>query len=516
MISDCIKNRILIGLALLLTTTSAHAAWEEKFYNPHPLPDDVIMPMPCDGSMVFRKVHIPLSQPLEDYSILLGQDNDEWGYLEQSRSDHIAGSFTETPASGRYYLMAKYETSALQYQAVMSDKCPAPSNQLRLPQINISWMDAMTFSDRYNLWLRKNAAEKLPKEDGITGFLRLPTETEWEFAARGGLSVSSSEFRDPHFPMPEGINTYAWFSGPQSANGKLQLTGLLKPNPLGLHDILGNVSEMTFEPFRLNKLNRPHGQAGGHVVRGGSYMTPQSDLRSALRVEEPYYTETDSAKAKTIGVRLALVVPVLTSRDRIKKIETEWQTLGTAAPGAASDGKATDSGLDQLSTISAGVQDDALRQQLDQLRNEIRANIQLRDEQRDQAIRANLQLGAFLCSKLKDDGNYFDFVNENFEKNCKGDASDATCVKRKEQVDGHRQLLEFTLNYYADTLVDSGMIYNEAMVKPQMTVTVQQMQARRKNNLQSYMNTYWNHLREYWEDGKISRASWLKACKNTN
>ena len=53
--------------------------------------------------------------------------------------------------------------------------------------------------------------------------------------------------------------------------------------------MLGNASEMMFEPFRLNKLDRQHGQAGGFVVRGGNYLTSEGELRTALRQEEPYY-----------------------------------------------------------------------------------------------------------------------------------------------------------------------------------------------------------------------------------
>src|SRR5690606_25182791 len=133
--------------------------------------------------------------------------------------------------------------------------CVASSNKLRLPVVSKSWFNAMQVADKYNLWLREQAPQAIPQEVGVVGFVRLPIEEEWEFAARGGLEVSSAEFRDMRYPMPEGINNYEWFGGAQSANGKLQLSGLLKANPLGLHDMLGNASEMMFESFRLNKLD---------------------------------------------------------------------------------------------------------------------------------------------------------------------------------------------------------------------------------------------------------------------
>ena len=514
--------RLLAGAALLtLVSLPAQAAWEEKYYNPKPLADDVILPMPCDGSLVLRKVQVPVAGPLGDYGVTLGQDNDEWGYIEQARPSYIAGSFTvQKPEPGRYYLLAKYELNELQYQAVMSDTCPTPSAKLRLPQIGISWFDATAFADKYSLWLRKNAAAKLPKEDGAAGFLRLPTEAEWEFAARGGMAVSQAEFRDVRFPTPDGgLGAYAWFAGAQSANGKLQLAGLLKPNPLGLHDILGNIDEMLFEPFRLNKLDRQHGQAGGYIVRGGNYLTPQAELRTALRQEQPYYSAggNEQTKLKTSGVRLALVAPVLTSRERIKQVEQDWKKLGTPAASTASGSKpANQDPVAEIASIASGVQDDALKQQLEKLRGDLRANTQARDEQRDQAIRSELQLGAFLCTKLKDDGKFLDTLEGNFKRSCGegGEEPASRCEARKEQLDGHRKVLDFMLNYYADTVVSGGLNYTPATVEPQVDVVAQQMAARSKSNLRSYLDTHWKNLGGYMKSGKVARSQWLESCKS--
>lgn len=514
---------LAVGALLALASLPAHAVWDEKLYNPQPLKDDVVLPMPCDGALTLRRIQVPMASPLDDYAITLGQDSDEWGYLEQARPTHIAGSFSVSkPEPGRYYLLAKYELSELQYQAVMNDSCPTPAAKLRLPQTGVSWFDATAFADRYSLWLRKHAADKLPKEDGVAGFLRLPTEVEWEFAARGGMAVSQAEFRDLRFPTPDGgIGAYAWFAGSQSANGKLQLTGLLKPNPAGLHDMLGNVDEMLFEPFRLNKLDRQHGQAGGYILRGGNYLTPQAELRTALRQEQPYYSNSagnsasEQNRLKTSGVRVALVAPALTSRERIKQVEADWKKLGMPAKADSGTSASADP-VAEITSIADGVQDDALKQQLEKLRSDLRANTQARDEQRDQAIRSELQLGAFLCTKLNDDGKFLDTLEGNYTRSCAAGSEEPKerCAARKEQLDGHRKVLDFMLNYYADTVVSGGLNYSPATIEPQVKVVAQQMAARSKSNLRAYLDTHWNNLRGYMKTGKVARSQWLESCKS--
>lgn len=84
------KSKLAMSTAIVDSGTPARRMpRDEKFWNPKPLADDVILPMPCDGAMAFRKVAIPLNKPLEDYNITLGQEGDDWGYVEQSRQNTL-------------------------------------------------------------------------------------------------------------------------------------------------------------------------------------------------------------------------------------------------------------------------------------------------------------------------------------------------------------------------------------------------------------------------------------------
>ncbi|MGQ0697105.1 MAG: formylglycine-generating enzyme family protein [Panacagrimonas sp.] len=469
--------------------------------------------------MAFRKVAVPARGPLDDYAISVGGSDESTGYIEHSRPTHIAGGFTQKDS--RYFLIAKYEVTELQYAALFDAACAEPSMKLRLPKTQVNWYEAVDFTNRYNLWLREKAMAKIPVEDGAPGFVRLPTETEWEFAARGGLSVSPSEFQDRLFPMPDGLPKYVWFAGSASANGKAQPAGLHQPNPLGLHDMLGNAEEIVLEPFQLNKLDRLHGQAGSFTVRGCSFLTAQADIRSACRQEAPFYDGAAPRRAKTTGFRVALVAPALTSVARIQSIRKDWGALGSAAAGAkaptgtsALGDEALKDPLAEMQAISDAATDENMKKRLADLRGVLRANLQARDEQRDRAAKSALRLGSFLCIKLRDDGTYLDDRRKTFEKLCDGGAKvSPACDGLKAQLPEIEKALNLNQQYYADTIVGSSQNYSGPVLDQQLGVLKQEVTARGLSSIADFAKVHSRHVGGYAADGKISRQTWLNDCK---
>jgi len=203
----------------------------------------------------------------------------------------------------------------------------------------------------------------------------------------------------------------------------------------------------------------------------------------------------------------------LTSRQRITAVERDWQALGGTRPAAP--GQQAGGALDAMAELASNVEDDALKQQLERLRGDLRANAQARDEQRDQAIRSELQLGAFLCTKLKDDGLFLDMLEGNYQRSCGSGGSEdaARCQTRGAQLDSHRQVLAFILNYYADSVVGSALNYSRETIEPQIGVVEQQMQLRSKSNLPAYLRVHWNNLAGYMQNGRVTRSQWLQSCK---
>ena len=92
---------------------------------------------------------------------------------------------------------------------------------------------------------RQGSAEEAAERGG-RAFIRLPTEANGSTPRAAASPVSV--FVQQVFPMPEGAARYVWYQGTESANNELNAIGLLKPNPLGLHDMLGNAGEFVLDP----------------------------------------------------------------------------------------------------------------------------------------------------------------------------------------------------------------------------------------------------------------------------
>jgi hypothetical protein len=504
-----------LAALLALAPMAAHAAeaWEDKLFNPKPAADDIVLPLPCGGAMAFRKVLVPGDNVYADYPVTVGAQDENHGFAEGARTAHVAGAFAEGK-SQRYFLMAKYEVSEAQFEAVMAaGDCPAkPGMAKRLPKAEIGWIDAVNFSDRYSQWLRKNAAAKLPKEEGEAGYVRLPTEVEWEFAARGGIKVAPSEFNERLFPMPEGMARYVWFAGTQSANGKPQLTGLLQPNPLGLHDMLGNLDEIVFEPFRLSRLDRLHGQVGAFVVRGGNYLTGEQDIRAAYRQEVPFYEGDAPRRAKTTGFRVVVAAPVLTSAEKLRNVQAAWSKLGavSAPDNKAAAGKASDDPLEELALLAKAASDPATKTRLQNLQTALRANIAGRDEQRDRAAKASLRLGAFLGRKLADDSRAVDALAKLYKARVDGGSADDPRTKAfKEQLDREQAVMDGNLRYYADSLIRTAEDYGDDVLKRQKEILLVELQGMGLGELKPYVDRHSGHVAAYQKDKKVARLQWL-------
>lgn len=180
-----------------------------------------------------------------------------------------------------YYIATTECTQAL-WQAVMGYNTSVTRGD-NLPVTNVNVYDCHEF------------IRKLSQKTGYT--FRLPTEAEWEYAARGGMRSNATLYCGSN-----DLAAVAWnadnASAPQPVAGKA-------PNELGLYDMSGNVYEICEDEYAAYSSAPQTDPKGGasdqQVFRGGGYISPASDCRTSVRSFAP----TDYKDA-FIGFRLAV------------------------------------------------------------------------------------------------------------------------------------------------------------------------------------------------------------------
>ncbi|MBS1750483.1 MAG: formylglycine-generating enzyme family protein [Bacteroidetes bacterium] len=176
------------------------------------------------------------------------------------------------------FAMSRYPLTQRQWTAIMGynpsdfpgcDQCPVD---------NVSWNDAQSFIETLNEITRKKYT--------------LPTEAEWEYAAKGGKEGSWNL----KYAGSDDIDSVGWYTG--NSARMPHPVGLKKPNALGLYDMSGNVWEWCqdwYAKFYYEQKisNNPTGPASGsgRIRRGGSWFTQASSCKTTTRnnVKQDYF-----------------------------------------------------------------------------------------------------------------------------------------------------------------------------------------------------------------------------------
>ncbi len=207
------------------------------------------------------------------------------------------------------FYMAKYPVTQRLWAVVMGGEAvgaePSRFQGGLRPKTNVSWEEARAFAQKLND--NPDIIQLIPK-----GFrFRLPTEAEWEYAAKGGNAftekglVTSKSFK---YAGSNKLKEVGWYN--DNSHNETKPVGLKFPNELGLFDMSGNVSEWCEDDWHNGYENAPDdgtarvgspGRGANRVYRGGDYFDDALGCRPSCRINRlPWF------RAYSLGFRLSL------------------------------------------------------------------------------------------------------------------------------------------------------------------------------------------------------------------
>ena len=239
--------------------------------NPKPKPDPTI------------KLQAELNKLLDNMVYVSGGTFTMGATSEQGSDAYDDEKPTHSVTLSSFYL-CKYEVTQALWQEVMGVN-PSNLEGDNLPVEQVSWNECQTFIFRLNILTGKN--------------FRLPTEAEWEYAARGG-----NRSRGYKYSGSNTLSDVAWYDG--NGGSETHPVGSKSPNELGLYDMSGNVWEWCsdwYGTYSSSSQTNPAGYSSGsdRVFRGGCWYGVASSCRSSYR-----NYELPDFRHYSLGLRLAL------------------------------------------------------------------------------------------------------------------------------------------------------------------------------------------------------------------
>jgi formylglycine-generating enzyme required for sulfatase activity len=199
------------------------------------------------------------------------------------------GEDNEKPAhtvTVKSFYMGKYEVTQKEWREVMGNN-PSYFKGDTLPVEQVSWYEAVEYCNRLSLKeglspAYRGSGDAIVCDFNASGY-RLPTEAEWEYAAKGG----NKDYLSYEYSGGNSVDGVAWYSG--NSGNSTHPVGTKSPNSLGLYDMSGNVWEWCWDRYGSYSGGSqtdpvgPVSSGPGRVARGGSWANDAAGVRSANR-----------------------------------------------------------------------------------------------------------------------------------------------------------------------------------------------------------------------------------------
>ena len=221
-------------------------------------------------------------------NFLMGASSPSWLWW-RNKSQQSPNEQPQHAVSVKSFALGRFEVTQQQWFALMGDNPSAHKGDAR-PVEQVSWQDVQVYIQKLNTKTGKR--------------YRLPTEAEWEYAARAGTTTIYSS--GDH---PAELGRHAWFL--DNSGMTSHPVGEKLPNPFGLYDMHGNVWEWVQDCWTENYVGAPNdGSAAEQAAcplrgfRGGGWDSSQAGPRSSRRERAP-----PSGGREWLGFRLARALP---------------------------------------------------------------------------------------------------------------------------------------------------------------------------------------------------------------
>ena len=236
------------------------------------------------GELTTGRITIPVKDGISIDMVRVEAGTFTMGATAEMKDPYIDEKPTHQVTLTNDYYIGKNEVTQALWQAVMGNN-PSSFKGDNLPVEKVSWNDCQEFISKLNR---------------ITGkTFRLPTEAEWEYAARGG-----NKSRGYQYSGSNNLSDVAWYTA--NSGSKTHAVGTKQPNELGIYDMTGNVWEWCqdwYGKYSSSSQVNPTGanSGSGRVRRGGSWSSNARGCRSSYRA-----SRTPDYRYGNLGLRLVL------------------------------------------------------------------------------------------------------------------------------------------------------------------------------------------------------------------